>query len=75
MITFRTNTAIVKIIIPMAYWGQKNYIQEASFGPKGRVYVTNGGSGRSISINNVEILACGVIFFPDEYFKNKLLKQ
>ena len=69
MVTTQTNTAIVRIKIPMAYWGKEHYIQEASFGPKGRVYVTNGSSGRSISINSVEILACGVMFWDDNHFK------
>ena len=70
MITFPTNTAIVRIKIPMAYLSDEYRIQEASFGPKGRVYISRGpAGGRSISINSVEILACGVIFFPKDYFK------
>ena len=66
----KTNTAIVKILIPVAYLPEKYRIQEASFGPKGRVYISRGASGGiSISINSVEILACGIDFFPNEHFK------
>jgi len=69
MRTLRTNTAIVKILIPMAYLSEEHRIQEVSFGPKGRVYVSKGVSGRSISINSVEILANGVSFWPENHFK------
>lgn len=69
MKTFRTNTAIVKILIPMAYLDEKNRIQEVTFGPPGRVYISKGAAGnRSISINSVEILACGVSFWDEDHF-------
>ena len=71
MITFKTNTAIVKILIPIAYLSEKYRIQEATLGPRNRVYVTIGSSGgRSISIKSVKILACGVMFYPKSHFNN-----
>ena len=63
MTTFKTNTALVKILIPIAYMPLDKYIQEVSFGPEGRVFIHKGAAGsKSISVKNVEILACGVMF-------------
>jgi hypothetical protein len=68
MVTIRTNTAIVRIKIPMAYLSEEYRIQEVSLGGD-RVYISKGAAGgKSISIRNVEILACGVSFWPDEHF-------
>ena len=62
MRTYKTNTAIAEILIPIAYLHPDKYIQEVSFGPVGRVYITIGSAGRSISVKNIKILACGIIF-------------
>ena len=71
MITFRTNTAIVRILIPMAHLSEKYRIQEATFGPDTRIYVKLGTSyGRSISIKSVEILSCGVMFLSNNTINN-----
>lgn len=70
MITMATNSFLVKIKIPMAYLSEKYRIQEASKGPNGRFYIWKGAAGgKSISENSVEILACGVMFLPNNYFK------
>lgn len=66
MKTFPSNTLLVRIKIPMAYLPEEYRVQEVTVGPKGRVYVSRGpAGGRSISINSVEILACGVMFWED----------
>ena len=66
MRTFKTNTAIAKILIHIKHMDRSRYIQEISYGPEGRVFIgVTKYQGRSISIRNVEILACGVMFLPD----------
>ncbi len=50
----------------MAYLSEEYRVQEATFGPGNRVYISRGpAGGRSISTKSVEILACGVLFLPN----------
>lgn len=63
MKTHKTNVYLVRILIPIAYMPPEKYIQEATFGPKGRVYIHKGAAGgKSIGAKSVKILACGVMF-------------
>jgi hypothetical protein len=66
--THKTNYAIVRILIPMAYLPEKYRIQEATLGPGNRIYIFKGAAGhKSISIKSVEILSCGVMFLKNYY--------